>query len=55
MLNTFTEKNMTSINRLTQTPDAQDNDLIPIWDSSASRTRGILSSTLREYAASKIK
>ncbi len=51
MLNTFTEKNMTKINRLTQIPEAQDNDIIPIWDHSANRTRGVLASTLKEYAS----
>jgi hypothetical protein len=42
---------MTKINRLTQITEAQDNDIIPIWDYNANRTRGVLASTLKEYVA----
>lgn len=40
---------MTSINRLTNKPSLEDNDLIPIWDAEAGRTRNITSETLRKY------
>lgn len=42
---------MTAINRLTQIAEAADNDILPIWDYDAKRTRGILASTLKEYVA----
>ena len=42
---------MTAINRLTQIAEAEDNDILPIWDYDAKRTRGILASTLKEYVA----
>lgn len=42
---------MTAINRLTQIAEAADNDILPIWDYDAKRTRGVLASTLKEYVA----
>ena len=42
---------MTQISRLTQISEAADNDILPIWDADAERTRGVLASTLKEYVA----
>ncbi|AUR83516.1 coil containing protein [Vibrio phage 1.036.O._10N.286.45.C3] len=52
MLNTFTEQNMTSINKLTQTPTLEDNDLSVVWQNSSGRTRAITIENLRHFIQS---
>ena len=41
---------MTQINRLSQITEVADNDILPIWDYDAKRTRGVLASTIKSYA-----
>lgn len=40
---------MGRINQLTQKPTLVDADIIPVWDSEASRTRAVLASTILKY------
>ena len=45
---------MTTINRLTNKATLADNDLIPIWDGDASRTRSVNADSLAKYVSSEI-
>lgn len=44
---------MTAINRLTNKANLDDNDLIPIWDGDAGRTRSVNASALEKYVSNE--
>ena len=48
MLNTFTEQNMPSINRLTESPIFERGDQLAIYSAIAGRTRSITFDTLKK-------